>query len=78
MNDELTPAGKPKARVRLVGEDGNAFAILGRVRRGLKRTAPPHTPEEMKQFGEDARSGDYNHLLQVVERWADEDYGDDE
>ena len=77
MSDELTPVGKPKAKVRLVGEDGNAFAILGRVRRGLKRTDPPHTREEMKQFGEEARSGDYDHLLQVVEKWVDENYDED-
>lgn len=74
MNDTLTPVGKKKPNVRLVGEDGNAFAIMGRVSRGLKKTG--HTPEEINQYTDDSTSGDYDHLLRVAMKWC-EDIGED-
>jgi len=70
MTDELTPAGKPKAQVPLVGEDGNAFAILGRVSRGLRATG--HDKDEVQRYHDNATSGDYDHLLQVTLQWADD------
>lgn len=48
-------------RVRLVGEDGNAFAILGRVRAALRRGG--ESPEFIAAYAKEATSGDYNHLL---------------
>jgi len=53
----------PHITVQLSGEDGNAFFILGRVRKALKRGGA--TPEEVKVFTDRATSGDYNHLLAV-------------
>ena len=50
-----------KPTVRLAGNDGNAFAILGRVRRALRRAKA--TPEEIKRFTDEATSGDYDNLL---------------
>ena len=38
----------PDVTVPLVGQDGNAFAIIGRTRRALKRGGA--TPEEIKAF----------------------------
>ena len=73
---ELTPVGKPKPIVKLVGEDGNAFAIMGRVSNGLRKTG--HTKEEISQYTADSMSGDWNHLLSVAMEWSDEDYGDDD
>jgi len=54
----------PGVHVRLAGEDGNAFAILGRVRAAMKS----HDIHEshIKAFTEAATSGDYNHLLRTV------------
>lgn len=51
---------KTKPRVKLVGEDGNAFAILGRVKNALTRAG---LREEAEKFIKEAMSGDYNHLL---------------
>jgi hypothetical protein len=59
----------PEVRVRLVGEDGNAFAILGRVLRAMRRAGVPK--EERDEFAREATSGDYDHLLQTCVRWVD-------
>ena len=48
------------AVVELTGNDGNAFAILGRVRRAILRS---NHPELAEQFIQEATAGDYDHLL---------------
>ena len=58
----------PKIKVKLVGEDGNAFAILGRVTRAMHQAKVP--PEEIKQFQTEAMSGDYDHLLCTCTEWV--------
>lgn len=70
----------PEIKVELIGNDGNAFSILGSVKRALKSGGV--SPEEITKFYEDATSGDYNHLLCVVMDWVtitgkDEDGGED-
>lgn len=58
-----------KVTVRLVGEDGNAFAIMGRVSRALRRAGVPDA--EVQQFHREAASaGSYDTLLYVVQRWV--------
>ena len=54
--------------VKLVGEDGNAFSILGRVRAALKVAGA--TPEELDEYVRQATSGDYYELLAVTGRWV--------
>ncbi|TLD80155.1 hypothetical protein LS68_008025 [Helicobacter sp. MIT 05-5293] len=54
----------PHIKVRLVGEDGNAFAIMGRVVHAMKKAKVE--AKEIEQFKSEAMSGDYDHLLQVV------------
>lgn len=66
----------PEVRVPLVGEDGNAFAILGRAKKALERGGA--TPEEVTEFMDEAKSGDYNHLLQTVMAWVETGSDDDE
>lgn len=51
----------PQVKVRLVGEDGNAFAILGSVCRSMR--SAKLTQEQIDEYREDAMSGDYEHLL---------------
>lgn len=60
----------PDVYVPLAGEDGNAFSIMGRVTKALKRAGA--TSEEITEFREQAMSGDYNHLLQVVLSWVND------
>jgi hypothetical protein len=52
-------------RLRLVGEDGNAFSILGRWRRAAKNVG--WTPGQIAAVHEHATSGDYNHLLVTID-----------
>lgn len=53
-----------KPRLRLVGEDGNAFAILGRARRVALQAG--WSDKEWRDFHREATSADYNHLLATV------------
>lgn len=54
----------PNVTVRLIGEDGNAFAILGAVKRQMRRAKI--SQEEIDAYVAEATSGDYNHLLRVT------------
>ncbi len=56
-------------RVKLIGEDGNAFAILGRVGEALG--AAGYAPEEVRRYVDEATYGDYDHLLLTTLRWVD-------
>jgi len=57
----------PEITIPLEGEDGNAFAILGRVSRIAKQEGV--SKEEIKAFMDEAMSSDYDHLLRTVMRW---------
>lgn len=57
----------PEVRVELVGEDGNAFSILGRCRKAMK--AAGFTKDEVDAFTAEAMAGDYNHLLMTIIEW---------
>lgn len=59
----------PDIQVQLSGEDGNAFAVIGRVRRAMKKADVP--AKEIETFCNEAMSGDYDHLLQVAMKWVD-------
>lgn len=58
----------PHVHVRLVGADGNAFAILGRTRRALQQGGVSH--DVVNRFIKDAMSSNYDHLLQTVMDWV--------
>ena len=57
-----------RIKVKLIGEDGNAFFILGTVRKALRDAG---LKEEANEFMEKATSGDYDHLLAVVMEYVD-------
>ncbi len=57
----------PDVTVQLTGEDGNAFSIIGRVRKALKRAG--YTDLATK-FLEETTSGDYDHLLQTCMKYV--------
>lgn len=59
----------PNVKVTLVGQDGNAFAILGKVRKALLAAKVPQ--EEVKKFFEEATAGDYGHLLATCTEWVE-------
>jgi hypothetical protein len=64
------------ATMRLVGEDGNAFSILGRAVAALRRAGA--TKEQTDQYHAEATSGDYNNLLRVTMEWVECDPDDEE
>lgn len=59
----------PEIEVQLSGEDGNAMAIMGRVKRALHRGGVSQA--EQTEFFNDASSGDYDHVLQTCMKWVD-------
>jgi hypothetical protein len=59
-----------RVTMRLVGEDGNTFAILGRFQRAAR--AAGWTREEIKTVMDEATGGDYDHLLATMMEHVDE------
>lgn len=58
----------PDVEVKLVGEDGNAFAILARVIKALRKGGADS--QMIDRFQREARAGDYDHLLATVMQWV--------
>ena len=67
MPEESDQPRYPDIQVQLTGQDGNAFAILGRTTGALRRAGLPQ--EEIDDYVAEATSGDYDHLLQTNMRW---------
>jgi hypothetical protein len=65
----------PDVHVKLVGEDGNAFAIIGRVSRALRGAGHG---DAVKEYTDAATSGDYNNLLRVTMETVSVDSSDDD
>lgn len=57
-----------KIKVKLIGNDGNAFAILGAVQKALKDHGRSDLVDE---FLKEAMSGDYDHLLQTCCKYVE-------
>ena len=58
----------PDVKVKLVGNDGNAFAIMGAVQKALRKAGVPQS--ELDEYFKESTSGDYDHLLQTAMRWV--------
>tara|TARA_Y100000034_G_C6813063_1_gene365575 strand:+ start:634 stop:834 length:201 start_codon:yes stop_codon:yes gene_type:complete len=56
-----------KPVLALVGEDGNAFAIMGKAIKVARRAG--WSQEEIDAYLAEAKSGDYDHLLQTTMRY---------
>ena len=65
----MTPK-HPDVHLKLVGEDGNAFFILGRARNAMRRAG---ILDQWDEFQSEATSGDYNHLLYTCMQWFSTD-----
>jgi len=51
-----------------IGTDGNAFAILYAVKNSLIKAGQAH---KVDSFMKEAKSGDYDHLLQTVHKYVE-------
>lgn len=58
----------PKIKVKLTHRDGNAFAILGKMREAFCKHKLPK--EEIDNFMKESMSGDYDHLLRTCIAWV--------
>jgi hypothetical protein len=69
----------PRVRVQLVGLDGDAFSVLGRVTGAMR--AGGLGDDAISAFLREALGGSYEDLLAAAARWVDvcgADDGDDE
>lgn len=53
-----------KLNLNLIGQDGNAYALLAHFKRQAKRAG--WTTEAIEKTIKEATSGDYNHLLSTL------------
>ena len=61
---------KTDVHVKLIGEDGNAFLIIGRVSKALRRGGYGNLVDE---FQKEATSGDYDHVLATCMKYVEVD-----
>ena len=66
-NGDITDEGKPY--LKLTGQNGNAFMILGLAQRSAKKAKWPQ--EKIDEYFNKAKTGDYDHLLQVTMEYFD-------
>ena len=59
----------PHIKVELVGEDGNAFFIIGRVRKALRRGGDGE--EVVAAFTEEATAGDYDNVIRTAMKYVE-------
>jgi hypothetical protein len=62
----IEPNEKPC--VRLIGEDGNAFAILGKVKGALLKAGADK--DYVAEYMQKATSGDYDHLIRITTEYV--------
>ena len=53
-----------RLNLNLEGKDGNAFALLGYFKKEAKKAK--WSDEEINKVLEDAKSGDYDHLVRTL------------
>ena len=58
----------PEIEVALVGEDGNAVAIMGRVSNALKKAGV--SQDEINAYLDESMSGNYDNLLATAVNWV--------
>ncbi len=59
---------KVKLEMKLVGTDGNAFALMGKFSHEARRAG--WTTEEIGEVLRESKSGDYDHLLRTLAEWT--------
>jgi len=58
---------EPLTNVTVSLDNGNAFAIIGKVSKALRRAGHE---ELVAKYKEEATSGDYDHLIQVTMKYV--------
>lgn len=58
-----------KPKLKIIGENGNAFNILGLAQRAAKKAK--WSQDQIDTYMKEAMSGDYNNLLAVTSKYFD-------
>lgn len=66
---EAKPTRIDRPSLQLSGRDGNAFGILARARKAAQNAG--WKPSEVTSMLNEARSGNYDHLLQTMHKYFD-------
>lgn len=53
-----------KPKLKIIGTDGNSFALLGKARRAAREAGWDR--QQIDDVMEEAMNGDYNHLLRTL------------
>ena len=61
------PTKYPDIELELVGQDGNAFSILGTAQNAMKEGGLD--ADQRGEFMTEATGDDYDHLLQTCMKW---------
>ena len=59
----------PKPKVELSGTDGNAYFVMGKIRKALVRAKVPK--EVVDEYIEISKSGDYGKVIATASEYAD-------
>ena len=59
----------PRISVQLVGQDGNALSIIGRVSAAMRRGGVESAL--IDEFVNEATSGDYDNVIATAGRWVE-------
>lgn len=63
----INMADNSKPIVSLLGEDGNAFMIIGRCLRAARKAG--WTDKQVEAFQDEATKGDYDKVLQTAQKY---------
>jgi hypothetical protein len=58
-----------KPIVKLVGTNGNSVALIAKARESLRKSGM--SSQEIKEFVDDAMSGDYDHVLRTIMKYCE-------
>lgn len=65
-----------KINLKLVGLDGNAFALMGAFRHQARKEG--WSEEEVHSVLDEAMTGDYNHLLRTLMEHCEDPFGEND
>lgn len=61
--------GQVKPTVKLSGQNGNVFLLMGLCSRALKKAGQPENAKKLQE--ECFKAGDYNEAIQIMEKYCD-------
>lgn len=68
MIQNNTTVKYPNISVKLLGEDGNVFNLIGKTSQALKAAGIPS--QEIRDFQTEVTSGTYNDAIATITRWV--------